>query len=71
MTEPKLYPYGCKHLSAKEIAELHPDNIHPSWVRKRIKEGKTVAELLAEPLMTRTQISRKGKNASSWNKRFF
>jgi len=68
----KKYPYGSKMLTATEVMELHPDNVKIDWVRKRLNgKRRTVAEVLAEPLLTREQISRSGAKKSPWGRANF
>jgi len=71
MTAPQLYPYGCKHLSAKEVAALHPHPVSADWVKKHLNKGTPVMEILAKPLMTKSQSARMGRKASRWDKGYF
>lgn len=68
----KTYSYGCKNLTTNEVLELHPDSPKIGWIRKRLNGmGKSVAETLAEPVLTREQISRSGAKKSPWGRASF
>jgi hypothetical protein len=69
MTIPQRYDYGCKKLTAREIREIHPDNCSIEWIRIQLRT-KSVADVLAMPVLSQQQIARMGKKASPWNRGF-
>lgn len=66
MHQPKLYPYGCKELSVKQICELHPHKPGRKWVQDRLNKGMAVYEILAERKLTAAQAASIGAKKSKW-----
>lgn len=61
----KTYSYKGKQLTSKQVHQLKKE-VGIDWIRRRLAKGLTVEAILNEPVLTPSQVGRRGRKLSHW-----
>lgn len=62
------YTHNGEKLTAKQVQALKKDPASIDWVRRRLNAGHTVQQVLDEKVLTPSQMGRRGRAGSWWDK---